>query len=117
MAKIQDIINAATPGPWHWYAYNFTGARCLRVDRPDDSEVIVHSLSNGVHVEGHNADFIATFDPEHIALMEAVIERTWFATDSWETSYCCGHDLFDGHAESCPVEKLFKFRKEHGLDG
>ena len=64
-----------------------------------------------------DVEFMDTFDPQHIALMEAVIERTWFATDSWETSYCCGHDLFDGHAESCPVEKLFKFRKEHGLDG
>ena len=50
----------------------------------------------------------------YIELLEAVVERTWFATDSWDVSYCCGSNLFDGHHESCPVEKLFDFRKEHG---
>ena len=51
---------------------------------------------------------------QYIELLEAVVERTWFATDSWDISYCCREDLYDGHAESCPVEKLFKFREEHG---
>lgn len=76
--SIRDIIAATTPGPWHVNHYK---------QEPHDW---LHSVVTGVVFDvalcekshpSHpakevraNADFIATFDPEHVALMEDAIQ-------------------------------------------
>ena len=73
MSAIDSIIAAATPGPWmielaSWNSHREEGTPIVR---QADYGAIVCSC---VKSQDDNATFIVTFDPEHVALMEAVIE-------------------------------------------
>lgn len=86
--RIQDIIDAATPGPWKWkgdisrqemYSLDAGASYALMVgSRPVGYDGCDHYIEDSAwgrdKTEGPNMTFIATFDPEHVALMEAVVE-------------------------------------------
>ena len=122
--SIRDIIEAATPGRW-FEDDPGDGNRLFVGNRADGR---THGLWQIVHMssdrmcdlteEAERRDradnrFIATFDPEHVALMEAVLEAVV------DNSVCvCGkvwryEDHL--HGESCPVQALQAYRKERGL--
>ena len=112
MPNIRDIIEAATPGPW-------------RVDDFGDiiagSGVIALQPATSCFEEKFVADrdatFIATFDPEHVALMEAVCEAADESTtcaecyDDCELTHICGAQRTTRRALSA----LTTYRKERGL--
>ena len=68
-----------------------------------------------------DADFTATFTPEHIALMEAAISSIapdeYTMTEYTITCPWCGYDVLDGHNPTCEWMLLDTYRKERGLDG
>lgn len=87
MSNIRDIINAATPGPWKWgeydhlehygepFMYPECSCGCYKYERG------FYDTSMG----DSNKRFIETFDPEHVALMEAehrAVEKYFVAFDS-----------------------------------
>lgn len=116
MPSIRDIIENATPGPWmesHGMDYR--------------AAVYTHHYGGGPHVIARSdireAAFIATFDPEHIALMEAYIQVnlrqedcnnrrfTGFSYDDWVKE---SEEIV---ADYIVAEKaLLTYRKEHGYD-
>ena len=53
-----------------------------------------------------DADFVATYDPEHIALMEEVV-RIALNSNPYGTCDCAG---------CAATQALHTYRKEHGLD-
>lgn len=75
MSSIQDIINAATPGPWHRGEFGdvFTSdeSGCRK-----GAVCITSSNSSFFDNWSGNSSFISCFDPEHIALMAEVISCT-----------------------------------------
>ena len=112
MSKLRDIINAATPGPWYRaqqiepsFGKQFIGRVVHGEEGLDNEEIMEFS-----RVSIADADFIATFDPEHVALMEAersaarefiTQSRTADAWKEWDSSR----------------KRLNNYRKERGLDG
>ena len=121
--NIREIINAATPGPWYRaqqiepsFGKQFIG-RVVRAEEGLDNEEIMEFS----RVSIANADFIATFDPEHIALM--------LKKDALSDDICCAvcehlEPITNGDCLSCPLLKfleasvaLSEYRNERGLDG
>ena len=118
--NIQDIIDAATPGPW-WTAGGIVSADNKYVT---SSDPYVFQVPLGASWE--NATFAATFDPEHVALMEAVCEA---ARDGipcqheYASSACLVAMLEDSLCTTSTCNKalcaalaaIAAYRKEHGL--
>jgi hypothetical protein len=71
--SIRDIIEAATPGPWSKYPSRLDTATTV-VDFADRDLCDVRCSGSPVDMHYATTRFIATFDPEHVALMEAVCE-------------------------------------------
>ena len=110
MPNIRDIIGAATPGPWKWeFSEGSTGVRGAGNK---------HVLSSWAWEEGPadvdcdypDAEFIVTFDPEHVALMEAVIEPT-LLMDERHPGHL--HELIE--RRNTAVDALIAYRKERDL--
>lgn len=85
MPSIRDIINAATPGQWKWGVSDG-----VVVMRGAEDKFILSAWAKwegnlvDVDCEPSDADFIRTFDPEHVALMEAehrAVEKYFVAFD------------------------------------
>ena len=74
--NIQDIIEAATPGPWR-----YCGAGAWEHTRCDAEQPYPSEDPRLGGASDADARFIATFDPEHVALMEAVCEAEDNGTD------------------------------------
>lgn len=96
MSTIRDTIAVATPGPWVAKSSGF------------DYPYIEH---DGVDIASFdnigNATYTATFDPEHIALMEDVRE----AASSWWRSGGENPDTV-----GAALLNLEGYRREHGLE-
>ena len=71
--SIRDIIEAATPGPWSKYPSRLDTATTV-VDFADRDLCDVRCSGSPVDMHYATTRFIATFDPEHVALMEAVCD-------------------------------------------
>jgi hypothetical protein len=65
----RDIIEAATPGPWR-----YCGAGAWEHTRCDAEQPYPSEDPRLGGASDADARFIATFDPEHVALMEAVCD-------------------------------------------
>lgn len=152
--SIQDIIEAATPGPWErgdrWWIQGASQCLCRdsygplvyegrmklngrmmeahvhRTDEPSISNGITTSWLDERTHKPHNvvietdeyglmddadARFIATFDPEHVALMEAVCEA---AEDDYMAEPHDDHER-NRLATLNAVAALQAYRKERGL--
>jgi len=75
--SIRDIIEAATPGPWRIATSKSVKVGDRTICRTHDRK---WRYGNDEQ-ETNDARFIATFDPEHVALMEAVCEAEDNGTD------------------------------------
>ena len=117
MAKIQDIINAATPGPWSGIARGKNRAGVWANAKigwvTDDHEFGDFCLEQ-------DARFIATFNPQHIALM---LKKDALSDDICPNvcEYLSPHT--DAECLSCPLLKfldasiaLSDYRRERGLN-
>jgi hypothetical protein len=117
--SIRDIIEAATPGPW-FEDDPGDGNRLFVGNRADGR---THGLWQIVHMSSdrmcdlteeaerrHRADnrFIATFDPEHVALMEAELQagRHAWGFQHWPHAALAYNEARDA---------LTAYRKERGL--
>lgn len=96
MSKPTDIIEAAPKGEW-WHA---GGVVCA-----DGAAQIVAEPADA---DGTAVDFVATFDPEHVALMEAVCEAV-------ERYLLNVHDVDRLAALMLARDRLTAYRREHGL--
>ena len=99
--NIRDIINAATPGPWKWGEYDQLESFGETIMFPScacGGYKFERSIEDMAPCDG-NKKFIATFDPQHIALMEAVIEA--------------GDSPISGPQSRMALDT---YRKERGLD-
>lgn len=102
--SIRDIIEAATftkpqANRWKLFEDSFTEELLLRT--ADGCNVAEEFASD------EYAHYIATFDPEHVALMEAVIEETrrfWYGDE----------DTADGDP-ALAYANLEAYRRERGL--
>ncbi|MDY0228129.1 MAG: hypothetical protein RBR38_15050 [Desulfomicrobium apsheronum] len=105
--SIRDIIDAATPGPW-WAAGGVVSA---------DNEYATSSdpyvFQVPIDPSWDNATFAATFNPKHVALMEA--ERV--AAREFITDRASGVGFavrkYDAWVDAC--EATDRYRKERGL--
>lgn len=108
--SIRDIIEAATHGPW---------------ESDDNGNVFDPSVSP-MHDDPRmamssvvDARFIATFDPEHVALMEAVVEALARAgANYWRIGDECRawHSDVDAVADVREaLDALTAYRKERNL--
>ena len=103
--SIRDIIAAVTPGPWE---HDGRGNICdPRVNEMHDDPRIAMSSDA-------DARFIATFDPEHVALMEAVCEAAskiefYSSDDGWDRTWLGASETAMAYAD------LQAYRKERGL--
>ena len=75
----QDIIEAATPGPWEVRGCVVPGEAIDYCYKDGNASIRLPVANTGVCDSKRlnpksDARFIATFDPEHVALMEAVCE-------------------------------------------
>ena len=100
--SIRDIIEAATPGPWEASNPSYLTGECSIARR--STQGLPLGISN-MSIDPHNARFIATFDPEHVALMEAVCEAAERDDDG----------RFGGRSLHYCIADLTAFRKERGL--
>ena len=99
--SIRDIIEAATPGPWR-----IATSKSVKVG--DKTLCRTHDRKwryGNDEQETADARFIATFDPEHVALMEAVCEAAERNDDG----------RFGGRSLHYRIADLAAFRKERGL--
>jgi len=72
--SIRDIIAAATPGPWD-DAYGFVRTMPVAENGRHVGGSMGVVQATEFNSNGHSdSAFIATFDPDHVALMEAVVE-------------------------------------------
>jgi len=106
MNLLAKIIKDATPGPWvvrgcvvadEAVDFCFSGGRtpvCVTHENPRTPAKA-------------NAAFIATFDPEHIALMNSFVDSFQYALDNPER---------DSDAPYLAHEALMDYRKECGLE-
>lgn len=79
--KVRAIIEAATPGPWRI-------ATSKSVKAGDETICRTHDRKwryGNDEQETNDARFIATFDPEHVALMEAAIAAARKRFKEWTT--------------------------------
>ena len=121
--SILDIIEAATPGPWEAIDPNRLTGECSIAKR--SAQGLLLSISN-VSIDPHNARFIATFNPEHVALMEAVCEaaRDGIPCQHEYASSACLVAMREDSLCATPtcnkalcaaLAALTAYRKEHGL--
>ncbi len=140
--SIRDIIEAATPGPW-FVDDPGDGNRLFVGNRADGR---THGLWQIVHMSSDrmcdlteeaerryraDARFIATFDPEHVALMEAehrAVERYFVAFDylgvagssddvSPDTLRMAHREMYEAReALKIAHESIPAYRKEHGYE-
>lgn len=98
--SIRDIIEAATPGPW-WTAGGVVSADNKYVTSSDP-----YVFQVPIDPSWDNATFAATFDPEHVALMEAVCEAAagYIEDRSWCVTILANAAYY-----------LAAYRKERGL--
>jgi hypothetical protein len=104
--SIRDIIKAATPGPWRIATSKSVKVGDRTICRTHDRK---WRYGNDEQ-ETNDARFIAAFDPEHVALMEAVCEAVGR----------CGSGLvMDAPHEWRTVAEAYDdlqaYRKERGL--
>jgi len=106
--SIKDIIEAATKGEWIASLYpdksrNDCGYRAIA--NLGDYMVAVHRSKMNWADEA-NAEFIAAFNPEHMLLVEDVLD-------------CVGDKCNDEcewqYSDKCPIVELKNYRKERGL--
>ena len=113
--SIRDIIKAATPGEWDQIPHqaNFSGLAIRTLVMPPEGMEPIAVVDG----DNHRADarFIAAFDPEHGALMDAVCEvvredhqefgsHNTPHTPPWEECVVC-----------TALDRLTAYRKERGL--
>lgn len=79
---IRGIIDSATPGPWEIRQYNAETGRPQIVHAVGEVKYSIAEVFIG-RFKLANEEFISTFDPEHISLMEDTIEASkWLAATS-----------------------------------
>jgi hypothetical protein len=101
--SIRDIIEAATAGSWRIATSKSVKAGDRTICRTHDRK---WRYGNDEQ-ETNDARFIATFDPEHVALMEAVCEAAEARHQEWtRDTYIAIDDA---------IAALQAYRKEHGL--
>jgi len=98
--SIRDIIEAATPGPW------WTAGGVVSADNEYATSSDPYVFQVPIDPSWDNATFAATFDPEHVALMEEVYEAFTYSIENPDED----SDL-PYHAH----ERLTAYRKERGL--
>jgi hypothetical protein len=113
--RIRDIIEAATPGPWEVRGCVVPGEAIDYCYKDGNASVRAPIANTGVCDDKRlnpksDARFIATFDPKHVALMEAVCEAVGR----------CGSGLvMDAPHEWRTVAEAYDalqaYRKERGL--
>ena len=125
MANINDIIKNATPGDWKWWSvgtgsrwdslYAFGGSAPLLVL---DALPVENYETDEAFIRAKDADriFIATFGPQHIALMHKVASEEYVYERNGECRFC-GMDRTEQHHSACEWLALDTYRKERGLDG
>jgi len=108
--SIPDIIEAATPGPWRIATSKSVKVGDKTICRTHDRK---WRYGNDEQ-ETNDARFIATFDPEHVALMEAVCEAAskiefYSSDDGWDRTWLGARET------AMAYEALQAYRKERGL--
>ena len=121
MSAIDDIINAATPGPWDRYPNRLTTADTV-VDFADRGLCDVRCDGSPVGMRYATTRFIATFDPEHIRLMEDVC-AAWKVFgheddryDEMEFEDALALDSKQRDALYAATDALDAYRKERGYE-
>ncbi|MDY0341039.1 MAG: hypothetical protein RBS17_07485 [Coriobacteriia bacterium] len=110
--SISDIIEAATPGPWI-HQPRCTQHRATAVGTSGSYPFICecgYPINKAAHPQDiADARFIATFDPEHVALMEAerVAARHLRSTPEYQDEAIARHEA------ACKATDAY--RKERGL--
>ena len=97
--SIRDIIEAATPGPW------WTAGGVVSADNEYATSSDPYVFQVPIDPSWDNATFAATFDPEHVALMEAVCDAAKRNDD----------ERFGGRSLHYCIADLTAYRKERGL--
>lgn len=103
--NIREIIEAATKNRW-WIGSYWEDEGLYSGDVPI---IYVDSYGN-FQVNKNDANFITTFNPEHVALTEAVVEAAvkMEQAGGWRV-LLKGTPLFDS------LERLLTYRKAHDL--
>ena len=105
MAKLTEIISAASQGEWkvldRGTSVGTTTEDICYAFSPREPRFTPNSVSN--------SRFIATFDPQHIALMEAIVRTASGSLFSLKTDGEIIDELIN------LVEALDDYRKERGL--
>lgn len=104
MNTIRDIIEAATQGGWKWGEYDQLEALGETIMFPScacGAYKYERSIEDMAPYDG-NKKFIATFDPEHVALMEDVVDAAWSSADE--------EGLYNA------LTRLDEYRKKKGLE-
>lgn len=103
--SIRDIIEGATPGPWLLgedyevvFAIDAGSSGEFVAIMPCDKESVLYCENSD-----KNAFFIQAFSPEHVALMEEVVEQAERALRS------------SNHNLKSAIQELRHYRKERGL--
>ena len=129
MSKSKLIINAATQGEWKWKVdKHFTASlvsesgTILEAVYSDNHE---ETADIGIYARSHDMDFITTFNPEHVAKTEAVVEATKRLCDHIDSQtddeWIDDYDGWDYHKQMLEDSlyqsncDLADYRKERGL--
>lgn len=130
--SIRDIIEAATPGPWRHSSGAFVDAVVNdEIGTNQPVAAVLESAQFGEPMPYHqNARFIASFDPEHVALMEAVCEAAEDVADEVTNGVPLGDNVVEFMDEDSDylfiekslirklddaLERRAAYRKERGL--
>lgn len=111
--RIRDIIEAATARQGEWkpsFVFDITDGS----DRTSDASDIIFVNNEREQWDDDPffvepsavAEYLVAFQPEHVALMEAVVEAT---TD-------CVNRRGDFEYQCQAVDALITYRREHGLE-
>lgn len=119
--KLDDVIIEATPGPWGLGK----GTKTIRrEDAPGWQRFVANTHQRGLTRPTEEADarFIATFDPEHVRLMDDVCraaERKRQEILGQQSLYGVSTKLDayrNEHALVCAATALDAYRRKRGLE-
>ena len=111
--SIREIIESATPGPWEMRT---PIGETLRVGVKDSYPAGLICKMYNNHRSAQDFSFITTFDPEHVALMEAVILAANNSALYDEGPSAFGKSkLMAIDALGDTADSLIEYRKERGL--
>ena len=106
--SVRDIIEAATPGPWRIATSKSVKVGDRTICRTHDRKWRYGNDEQATN----DARFIATFNPERVALMEAVIEADFNVSDAKGDE---GATAYAFIVRATAMARLEAYRKERGL--